>query len=269
MSSQYKHSSYNADAPLQPEREQHQNVPRETEDQRLLSGSPEDREAAAHRDPWRVHRILDEFTAGFETLAELSAATTIFGSARIKEDDPLYEEARTLGHLLGTAGVTVITGGGPGIMEASNRGAFGTEGESVGAGIELPFEAGLNPYVDIGLEFHYFFVRKVMFVKYATGFVFFPGGFGTLDELFEVITLVQTGRLGHVPIVLFGSDHWTGLVTWIDDVLLKTGRISKNDTSIYTVFDDIEETARIMIDAARHAAALAGPAPTSVRNTAK
>ena len=224
----------------------------ETADQHLLSWTAEDRERAAsftHSDPWRVLRITGEFVAGFDALAEIGPGVSIFGSARVNPGDALYEDARRLGRLLAQAGVTVITGGGPGLMEATNRGAYEVEGESVGANIELPFEQGLNPYVDLGVEFRYFFVRKVMFVKYANGFVFFPGGFGTLDELFEVLTLIQTGRLPHVPVVLFGGDHWTGMMEWVRGTLLRDGRISPQDLDIFTISDDIEEIARIMIDA--------------------
>ena len=259
----------NVDMPVQPDTTRRRGT-RKIDDQHLLSWTKADREEAAaftHNDPWRVLRILGEFVAGFDALAEVGPSTSIFGSARVKEDDPLYAQARELGRLLGEAGVTAITGGGPGLMEAANRGAAEVDGESVGIGIELPFETGLNPYVNVGLEFRYFFVRKVMFVKYATGFVFFPGGFGTLDELFEVITLIQTGRMDHVPIVLFGSEYWSGLLDWIGATLLHNGYISDNDRGIYTVSDDVEETARIMIDAARHANDIPDPEPTSIPDT--
>jgi len=252
MPSKSKRPRQNVDTPVQPERRKSPH-PRKTADQHLLSWTKEDRaEAAAftHNDPWRVLRILGEFVAGFDALAEVGPGVSIFGSARIKEDTSLYPLVRDLGRLLGESGITVITGGGPGLMEAANRGASDANGESVGVGIELPFETGLNPYVNVGLEFRYFFARKVMFVKYAVGFVFFPGGFGTLDELFEVITLIQTGRLDPVPIVLFGSSYWRNLLAWIDDELLQGGFISPDDTAFYTVTDDIEEAARIMIEAA-------------------
>lgn len=259
----------NVDMPLQPDTSRRRRSGK-IDDQHLLSWTKEDREEAAaftHNDPWRVLRILGEFVSGFDAFAEVGPATSVFGSARIDEDDPLYNQARELGRLLGKAGVTVITGGGPGAMEAANRGASEVDGESVGAGIELPFETGLNHYVNVGLEFRYFFVRKVMFVKYATGFVFFPGGFGTLDELFEVITLIQTGRMDHVPIVLFGQEHWSGLIDWMDNALLDKGLISGDDRKIYTISNDIEETARIMIDAARHANDIPDPEPTSIPDT--
>jgi uncharacterized protein (TIGR00730 family) len=256
------------DLPLQPEpRRTRPTRRRDTADQRLLSWTDDDRARAAaftHNDPWRVLRIMGEFVAGFDALAEIGPGVSIFGSARVTEDDPLYDEARRLGQLLAQAGVTVITGGGPGLMEATNRGAFEADGESVGANIELPFEQGLNAYVNVGLEFRYFFVRKMMFVKYADGFVFFPGGFGTLDELFEVLTLIQTGRLAPVPVVLVGSDHWSGMLNWLHGTLQRDGRVSPADLDIFTVTDSVEEAARIMIDAVRSQRELqAPPEPTS------
>lgn len=223
-------------------------------DEEMLTWTDEDRRQAAeftHSDPWRVQRITSEFVAGFDALAETGPAVSIFGSARVPEGDPLYEQARELGTLLARAGVTVITGGGPGLMEASNRGAFEAGGESIGAGIELPFEQGVNDYVNVGMEFRYFFVRKMMFVKYASGFVFLPGGFGTMDELFEVLTLVQTGKMVDKPIVLLGTTHWQGLVQWFEEVLVRDARISLTDTSLLTLTDDLRETADIMIEAAR------------------
>jgi uncharacterized protein (TIGR00730 family) len=256
------------DLPLQPEPRRTRPAQRsDTADQRLLSWTEEDRERAAaftHSDPWRVLRIMGEFVAGFDALAEIGPGVSIFGSARVTEDAPLYADARELGRLLAQAGVTVITGGGPGLMEATNRGAYEADGESVGANIELPFEQGLNAYVNVGLEFRYFFVRKMMFVKYANGFVFFPGGFGTLDELFEVLTLIQTGRLARVPVVLYGSHHWNGMTDWLHSTLERDGRISPADSDIFTVTDSVEEAARIMIDAVRSQREReAPPQPTS------
>lgn len=239
------------------------------DDQEMLTWTEEDRRHAAeftHSDPWRVQRITAEFVAGFDTLADTGPAVSIFGSARVPEDDPLYAQARELGALLAKAGVTVITGGGPGLMEATNRGAFENGGESIGTGIELPFEKGVNDFVNVGLEFRYFFVRKMMFVKYASGFVFLPGGFGTLDELFEVLTLVQTGKMWK-PIVLFGDDHWQGMVKWMQDVLVRDARISAPDISLFTLTDDIEETAHIMIDAARNGKAANRHTSAPVRST--
>ena len=257
------------DLPLQAPRGRRPVRPRQrdTDDQRLLSWTEQDRQRAAaftHSDPWRVLRIMGEFVAGFDALAEIGPAVSIFGSARVREDDPLYEVARRLGRQLAEAGITVITGGGPGLMEATNRGAFEAGGESVGANIELPFEQGLNAYVNVGLEFRYFFVRKMMFVKYAQGFIFFPGGFGTLDELFEVLTLIQTGRLARVPVILFGHHHWDGMTTWMRDVLERDGRISPQDKDIFTVTDDVDEAVRIMVEGVHAAMEAEAPrAPTS------
>jgi uncharacterized protein (TIGR00730 family) len=224
------------------------------DDAQMLTWTEEDRRKAAeftHSDPWRVQRITSEFVAGFDALADIGPAVSIFGSARTPEGDPWYEKARELGRQLAAAGVTVITGGGPGLMEATNRGAFEAGGESIGTGIELPHEQGINDFVHVGLEFRYFFVRKMMFVKYASAFVFLPGGYGTLDELFEVLTLVQTGKM-HKPIVLLGCDHWAGLIDWLEEVLVRDGRISAPDTSLFTLTDDIEETVAIMVEAARN-----------------
>ena len=250
---------HEVDMPLKPQRQINGGTMSRTGskgagDDQVLKWTEEDRRQAAeftHSDPWRVQRITSEFVAGFDALADTGPAVSIFGSARTPEDDPWYEKARELGRQLAKAGVTVITGGGPGLMEATNRGAYETGGESIGTGIELPHEQGVNAYVHVGLEFRYFFVRKMMFVKYASGFVFLPGGFGTLDELFEVLTLVQTGKM-HKPIVLMGCDHWCGLVEWMQDVLVRDGRISPPDTSLFTVTDDVEEAAGIMIEAARN-----------------
>ncbi|MCA9834891.1 MAG: TIGR00730 family Rossman fold protein [Thermomicrobiales bacterium] len=222
-----------------------------TSDQRILSWTQEDRERAAefvHSDPWRVQRITSEFVAGFDAFAEVGPAVCIFGSARLKPESPIYQAAETLGQRLAERGITVITGGGPGIMEATNKGAFEHGGESIGAGIELPFEQGINQYVNTGLEFRYFFVRKVMFVKYSHGFVFMPGGFGTLDEAFEVITLIQTGKLPRTTVILFDSSYWGPLVEWIKTTLRDGGFISPGDDELFTVMDDIEEVARVMAD---------------------
>jgi uncharacterized protein (TIGR00730 family) len=208
-----------------------------TTDQRLL----ESRGTAdwVHTDPWRVMRIQAEFIEGFGSLAELGAAISVFGSARIAPDDPLYETAVRLGAALVGAGYGVITGGGPGIMEATNKGAAEAGGVSVGLGIELPFEQGLNRYVDLGINFRYFFVRKTMFVKYAQGFVVFPGGFGTLDELFEALTLVQTGKVTRFPIVLMGSEYWRGLLGWLLDTVAAEKKIAAVDLDLVSVTDDV------------------------------
>ena len=209
-----------------------------TTDQRLL----ESRGTAdwVHTDPWRVMRIQAEFIEGFGSLAELGAAISVFGSARIPPGDPLYETAVRLGTALVGAGYGVITGGGPGIMEAANKGASEVGGVSVGLGIELPFEQGLNSYVDLGINFRYFFVRKTMFVKYAQGFVVFPGGFGTLDELFEALTLVQTGKVTRFPIVLMGAEYWRGLIGWLQDTVAAEKKIAAVDLDLFSVTDDVD-----------------------------
>ncbi len=210
-----------------------------TTDQALLdSRGPTD---WVHTDPWRVLRIQAEFIDGFGTLAELGAATCVFGSARTPVGDPLYAAGERLGRQLVGRGQAVITGGGPGIMEAANKGAAQAGGVSVGLGIELPFETGLNPYVNLGINFRYFFARKTMFVKYAQGFVVLPGGFGTLDELFESLTLVQTAKVTSFPVVLFGSDYWRGLLGWLRDTALEHGAISPADLELVTVTDDVDE----------------------------
>ncbi len=209
-----------------------------TPDQRLL----ESRGTAdwVHTDPWRVMRIQSEFIEGFGSLAELGAAISVFGSARIPPGDPMYETAVRLGAALVGAGYGVITGGGPGIMEAANKGAFEAGGVSVGLGIELPFEQGLNRYVDLGINFRYFFVRKTMFVKYAQGFVVFPGGFGTLDELFEALTLVQTRKVTRFPILLMGTEYWRGLLDWLRDTVAAEKKIAAVDLDLVSVTDDVD-----------------------------
>ncbi|MGY1578325.1 LOG family protein [Streptomyces sp. MN13] len=215
-----------------------------TTDQRLLdAGGPSD---WVHTDPWRVLRIQSEFIEGFGTLAELPPAISVFGSARTPADSPEYEAGVRLGRGLVEAGFAVITGGGPGAMEAANKGACEAGGISVGLGIELPFEQGLNPYVDIGLNFRYFFVRKMMFVKYAQGFVVLPGGLGTLDELFEALTLVQTQKVTQFPIVLFGTDYWGGLVDWLENTLIAQGKAAAKDLSLFHVTDDVDEAVALV-----------------------
>ncbi|WP_405587116.1 TIGR00730 family Rossman fold protein [Streptomyces sp. NBC_01190] len=215
-----------------------------TTDQRLLdSHGPTD---WVHGDPWRVMRIQSEFVEGFGALAELGAAVSVFGSARTRVDSREYEAAVRIGRTLAQANFAVITGGGPGAMEAANKGALEAGGVSVGLGIELPFEQGLNQYVDIGVNFRYFFVRKTMFVKYARGFVVLPGGFGTLDELFEALTLVQTKKVTRFPIVLFGKDYWGGLVDWIRATLVAEGKASPADLELFHVTDDVEEAVALV-----------------------
>ncbi|MGC4193274.1 MAG: TIGR00730 family Rossman fold protein [Thermomicrobiales bacterium] len=225
---------------------------RETEDQRFLRWTEADRQRAAeftHTDQWRVLRIMGEFISGFEDLADLGPGISIFGSARLTPDHPAYAAAEDLAGRLVRAGLTVITGGGPGIMEASNKGADESGGVSVGVGVELPFETGNNAWVNRSLQFRYFFVRKTMFAKYAQGFVFFPGGFGTLDELFEILTLMQTGKLTQTPIVLYGVAFWSGLLDWIVDVQIAGGMVSPEDRDLVLLTDDIELAARTLIDA--------------------
>ncbi|MBW9206796.1 TIGR00730 family Rossman fold protein [Mumia sp. zg.B17] len=210
-----------------------------TTDQRLLD-SPE-RSDWVHTDPWRVLRIQAEFVEGFGALAELGPAVSIFGSARTSRDAADYAAARELGRRLADAGIGVITGGGPGIMEAANRGACERGGVSAGLGIELPFEEKMNAWVDLGVNFRYFFARKTMFVKYAQGFVVFPGGFGTFDELFEALTLAQTRKVTQFPVVLYGTAYWAGLLAWLRDSVLEYGAISADDVDRLVLTDDIDE----------------------------
>jgi uncharacterized protein (TIGR00730 family) len=225
---------------------------RPTEDQRLLQETPD--AAFLHSDTWRALRILGEFVEGFDALAGVGPAVTVFGSARVRRNDPSYRQARKLAARLVKEGFAIITGGGPGIMEAANRGAQEAGGLSIGCNIELPFEQGLNEYVDLGMEFRYFFVRKVMFMKYAEAFCIFPGGFGTLDELFESLTLIQTGKVEHFPVVLFGREYWQGLLKWIEQQPLDEGKIAPADLDLFTLTDDIEEAAATILK--RHQARL-------------
>ena len=197
----------------------------------------------------RVDRVVRELEEGFHALAHVGAAVSVFGSARTPPDDPEYDLARETARLLGDAGFAIITGGGPGIMEAANLGAAESGAQSIGLNIELPFEQGLNEYVELGLEFHYFFTRKVMFVRYASGFVVFPGGFGTLDETFESLTLIQTGKVRHFPVILVGCDYWSGLVDWFRERMLSEGKISPEDMDLLTVTDDPAEVLATMQEA--------------------
>ncbi|MCW2828373.1 MAG: family Rossman fold protein [Marmoricola sp.] len=220
-------------------------VDRSTTDQRLLdSRGPSD---WVHTDPWRVLRIQAEFVEGFGALAELGPAIGVFGSARTRREDPDYAKAEEVGRRLAEAGFAVITGGGPGAMEAANKGASEALGVSVGLGIELPFESGLNEWVDVGVNFRYFFARKTMFVKYSSGFVVLPGGLGTFDELFEALTLVQTQKVTSFPVVLIGSDYWSGLLDWLRGTVLAAGNISEKDFDMLVVTDDVEEAVSIMV----------------------
>ena len=226
---------------------------RATEDEKLFERR--NRPAFLDSDPWRALRILSEFVDGFDALAVVGPAVAVFGSARTKPDDPVYETARTIGRLLARDGFAVITGGGPGAMEGANRGAQEGGGLSVGCNIELPHEQAINPYVDLGVEFRYFFARKTMFVKYADAFVILPGGFGTLDELFEALTLIQTGKVRHFPVVLVGSRYWRGLLDWMRDVQLPAGAIAAKDLELLKLTDDPEEVASIIREYAALAAA--------------
>ncbi|WIM95829.1 TIGR00730 family Rossman fold protein [Actinoplanes oblitus] len=222
-------------------------VPPSTADEKLLDSHH--RGEWKTKDAWRALRILSEFVEGFDTLADLPPAVSVFGSARSAPDSPECELAAGLGAALAEAGYAVITGGGPGVMEAANRGATEAGGMSVGLGIELPFEQGLNDWVDIGIDFRYFFVRKTMFVKYAQAFVVLPGGFGTLDELFEAITLVQTRKVTRFPVILMGVDYWSGLLDWIKRRMLDDGKISEADLELIQVTDDVAEAVRIITEA--------------------
>ncbi len=215
-----------------------------TTDQRLLdSRGPAD---WVHTDVWRVLRIQSEFVEGFGMLAELPRAVTVFGSARTPRDHPEYATGRALGAALAAAGFAVITGGGPGTMEAVNRGASEAGGLSVGLGIELPFEQGLNPWVDLGINFRYFFVRKTMFIKYAQAFVCLPGGFGTLDELFEALTLVQTKKVTKFPVVMLGRSYWGGLHSWLVDTVGAQGKLTEAEVALLHVTDDVDEAVRLV-----------------------
>jgi hypothetical protein len=200
-----------------------------------------------HSETWRVFRIQSELVEGFETLFDLGPAVGIFGGARFVEGDPFYQQAMNVAAMLSQHGFSIITGGGPGIMEAANRGAKMGRGKSVGLNIVLPHEQAPNPHLDISLSFRYFFVRKLMFVKYAMGFVIFPGGFGTMDELFEALTLVQTKKVTSFPLVLYGSDYWKGLIDWMKGALVERGAISKDDVDFISVVDDSSDIARIFL----------------------
>ncbi|MEY7973263.1 TIGR00730 family Rossman fold protein [Saccharomonospora xinjiangensis] len=218
-----------------------------TTDQRLLdSRGPSD---WVHTDPWRVLRIQAEFVEGFGALAEVPRAVTVFGSARTPRDHPEYQLGRQIGAALAGAGFAAITGGGPGSMEAVNRGASEAGGLSIGLGIELPFEQGLNPWVDLGVNFRYFFARKTMFVKYAQAFICLPGGFGTLDELFEALTLVQTKKVTKFPVVLFGSSYWGGLYDWVHSTVLAEGKVNERDMALLHVTDDVDDAVGVVQEA--------------------
>jgi uncharacterized protein (TIGR00730 family) len=222
-----------------------------TTDQRLLDHrGPSD---WVHTDPWRVLRIQSEFVEGFGMLAELPKAITVFGSARTKPDNPFYEQAELLGRKLSEAGYAVITGGGPGIMEAANKGCHDAGGTSVGLGIELPFEQSMNEWVDLGMVFRYFFARKTCFLKYSVGYVGMPGGYGTLDEIFEAVTMIQTGKITSFPLVLFGTAFWSPMLSWIHDTLVADGKVSPADTELFTLTDDVDEAVQIIVEAEQSA----------------
>jgi uncharacterized protein (TIGR00730 family) len=238
-----------------------------TEDRKLLERPQQkaDRPAFLETDTWRALRILSEFVEGFDALAEIGRAITIFGSARVSEGDPAYTMAREVGRLLALEGYAVITGGGPGVMEAANRGCQEGGGLSVGCNIELPHEQSINAYVDLGVEFRYFFARKTMFVKYADGFVILPGGYGTMDELFEALTLIQTGKIRHFPVILVGSAFFSGFLEWIKVKLLGEGMISSDDLDLVQVTDDPKEVVEIVRRAGRRRADAAAAAESDIR----
>ena len=219
-----------------------------TEDAKLLQyGGP--RADFRSTDPWRVMRIMSEFIEGFDKLAQIEKGVSIFGSARTHPDDPQYLAATELARLLGEQGFSIITGAGPGIMEAANKGAKLAGAPSIGCNIELPFEQGANPYVDTLVAFRYFAVRKTMFIKYSSAFIIFPGGFGTFDELFEALTLIQTGKISQFPVVLFGTHYWAGLVRWLNSKVLAERKISPGDMDLMVVTDDPAEAARVVAQA--------------------
>ncbi|HWB41002.1 MAG TPA: TIGR00730 family Rossman fold protein [Gemmatimonadales bacterium] len=222
-----------------------------TEDEQLLASPPPQlpEHLFLKSDSWRVLRIMGEFVWGFDNLADVSDGVTIFGSARTQPTDPHYQEAVETARLLARAGIAVITGGGPGIMEAANRGALEAGGMSIGCNIELPFEQGSNAYLTRSLNFKFFFVRKMMFVKYATAFIVFPGGYGTLDELFEALTLIQTGKVKHFPVILFGREYWSGLVDWLTRTVAAERKINPADLNLFKVTDDPAEAVAIVVEA--------------------
>ena len=224
-------------------------VSRTTEDEQLLNFPSPSRAEFTHTDTWRVMRILGEFIEGFDRLASLDKAVAVFGSARVTPEDPHYGLAEEMARRLAQAGFAIITGAGPGIMEAANKGAREAGGRSIGCNIELPFEQRSNPYVDTLIDFRYFFARKTMFVKYASAFLIFPGGFGTLDELFEALVLIQTGKLYHFPVILFGKRYWGGLFEWLRARVLQEGKIRKDDLDLMLLTDDPAQATELVIRA--------------------
>ncbi len=226
---------------------------RSTEDERFLQAprklsQDQEQRLAVGKDAWRVFRIMGEFVEGYDELQDIGPAVSIFGSARTRPEDPMYGRCVETARLLGEAGFTIITGGGPGMMEAANKGAREAGALSVGCNIELPFEQGQNRYVDTGINFRYFFVRKTMFLKYSQGFVIFPGGFGTMDELFEALTLIQTGKVRNFPVVLFGTEFWSPMVDWVKQTMVEAGTISAEDVDLFTLTDDPEEVRRHVVE---------------------
>ncbi len=221
------------------------------EDRHSLRVLPSGEAEFVNTDPWRALRILGEFVEGFDTLARVGPCCALFGSARTDESDKYYKAAQETAANLVKGGLAVITGGGPGIMEAGNRGAHEAKGTPIGCNIELPFEQEGNPYQNVSLEFRYFFARKMMFVKYSVGFVIFPGGYGTFDELFEALTLAQTGKIENFPVVLYGSEYWQGLVQWLREQVLASGCISEEDMEMFKLADTPEDAARLILEPAR------------------
>src|SRR5437763_2411865 len=219
-----------------------------TEDEKLLQ-APSEAADFTRTDPWRVMRIMGEFIEGFDNLAHVERGVSIFGSARTHPDDPQYQAAQEVARLLAEAGFAIITGAGPGIMEAANKGCKAGGGQSIGCNIELPFEQGANPYVDTLVNFRYFFVRKTMFIKYSNAFIIFPGGFGTLDEAFEALTLIQTGKIYQFPVVLFGRHYWAGLIRWLQSRVLLEKKISDGDMDLMLLTDDPREAAHAVVEA--------------------
>ncbi len=221
----------------------------ETEDEKFLQSPSSDPTDFTRQDTWRVMRIMAEFIEGFDNLANVTKGVTIFGSARTHPEDPQYTAAQETAKLLAEQGFAIITGAGPGIMEAANRGAKEAGGRSIGCNIELPFEQGANPYVDTLINFRYFFVRKTMFIKYSNAFIIFPGGFGTLDEAFEALTLIQTGKIYQFPVILFGRHYWAGLIRWIQSRVLGEKKISAGDMDLMVMTDDPAEAVQVVVDA--------------------
>ena len=226
---------------------------RETEDERFLQSFHQ--LESIGRDSWRIFRIMGEFVEGFEGMNQIGTGVSIFGSARTKPSDPMYQACVETARQIGEAGFPIITGGGPGMMEAANKGAQLAGVESVGCNIELPFEQSSNAYLDHSIDFRYFFVRKTMFVKYACAFVIFPGGFGTMDELFEALTLIQTNKVRNFPVVLFGTEYWQGLMDWIRDTMAREGKIATEDLDLMLVTDDPAHAAAHIVE--RHKALMA------------